>query len=299
MDASPTLEQAAPPVSCVLVNWNGCADTLACLASLMQQDYTALRVLVVDNGSADDSVARIRTQFPSVEVIETGRNLGFACGTNVGIRRAIEQDAAFVWLLNNDTVAPPDTCSKLVARALAEPSAGLIGTVLYYMHEPARVQAWGGGEIAVWLGRATHFHAPAAMGRHSYLTFASALIPRRVIEQVGVLYEGFFMYWDDSDYALRVTGAGYGLTVAEDTAVLHKEGGSAERRSPKIDRFSFAAGLHFLRRHARLPLLSMAIYLASKLARRIANREWTNAQAVFLAVGDYLHQRRNIYTDKL
>lgn len=289
--------ECVPSVFCVVVNWNGCADTMACVASLMRQEYAALQVVVVDNGSTDDSVARIRAEFPRVCVIEAGENLGFARGTNVGIRWALEQGAEFVWLLNNDTVAPPDTCTKLVTKAEQEPGAGAVGSVLYYMHNAAQVQAWGGGELTVWLGRSTHFTEPAKLGADSYLTFASALLRREALLRVGVLYEGFFMYWDDADYALRLTKAGYALAVAEDTAVLHKEGGSAERRSPLIDRYSFTSGLHFLRRHAALPVVSMAIFLGSKLAKRVAQREWKNAAAVLLAVRDYRAQRRISYRE--
>lgn len=288
---------SAPSVCCVLLNWNGWRDTLACLASLTTQDYPSLQILVVDNGSTDDSVARIREAYPQVQVIEAGANLGFARGCNLGIRHAYAADFEYVWMLNNDTVAPPDTCAKLVAKA--HPGAGLIGSVLYYMHDPARVQAWGGGDINTLLGRTSHFDAPHALGPHSYLTFASVLIPREVLARVGVLYEGSFMYWEDSDYALRVTHAGYALAVAEDTAILHKEGGSAAPKSPAIERYSAASGLHFLRRHSPLPLFSQVWFIAVRLLARIARRQPENVRAVWSAVGDYLRQRKQAYTDQL
>jgi GT2 family glycosyltransferase len=281
------------------VNWNGWADTEACLTSLLRQDYPCLQVLVVDNGSTDGSVARIHTTFPNVRVIETGNNLGFACGTNAGIRQALEDGAGLVWLLNNDTLVPPTTCSKLVAKALQQPDAGIVGSVLYYLHDSTKIQAWGGGNLSIGLGRSSHFIAPSSLGPHSYLTFASALIPRDVLLRVGILYEGFFMYWDDADFALRVTAAGYRLTVAQDTAVLHKEGGSSTRRSPLIDRYYVAAGLHFLRRHAPLPVLSMTIFLATKFAKRLLHLEAKNAWAVILAIGDYRHQRGRVYREQV
>jgi GT2 family glycosyltransferase len=234
-----------------------------------------------------------------VTLIETGKNLGFASGNNVGIRQAIEDGAAYVWLLNNDTVAPPDTCGKLVAKALSEPCAGLIGSVLYFMHEPTSVQAWGGGDINVWLGQSTHFDAPASLGTASYLTFASVLISREVVLRVGILYEGSFMYWEDSDYALRVTKAGYSLVVAEDTAVLHKEGGSTARRSPLMDRYVTAAGMHFLRRHSPLPWMGMMIFLTLKFANRFMRMEWKNLRGVWLGVSDYRQQRSIVYRESL
>jgi len=290
-------ENSTAIVSCVVVNWNGVADTLACLTSLMAQNYPLLRVIVVDNGSTDDSVVRIRAAFPAVPVVEAGKNLGFAGGCNVGIDRALADGTDFVWLLNNDTIAPPDTCEKLVAKAAQEPKAGLIGSVLYYMHDPGKVQAWGGGNLTVWLGQSSHFVAPTKLGPIAFLTFASVLIPREVLLRVGVLYEGFFMYWDDGDFALRVTAAGYGLAVAGDTAVLHKEGGSVERRSLLMDRLNTAAGLHFLRRHAAVPWFSMVVFLGLRLARRVVRGEWKNARAVFEAVGDYRRQRKIVYRE--
>ena len=294
-----TASGATPSVGCVIVNWNGYADTLACLDSLAQQDYPNLRIIVVDNGSTNDSVARIRAAHPHISLIETGKNLGFPTGCNVGMRQAAADGDAFVWLLNNDTVAAPDTCSKLVRKALASPGAGLIGSVLNYMHDPADVQAWGGGNINVLLGRTTHFLSPTPVGPQSYMTFASVLIPREVMLKVGILYEGFFMYWDDADLALRVTRAGYGITVAEDTYILHKEGGSSEPQSPLMDRFSTASGLHFLRRHSPVPLFSQVWFLAVRLAARIARRQPKNLRAVWSAAGDYLRQRKQTYTDQL
>jgi GT2 family glycosyltransferase len=161
------------------------------------------------------------------------------------------------------------------------------------------VQAWGGGELNVLLGRSTHAYAPFTPGPKSYLTFASAMIPRAVVERVGVLYEGYFMYWDDSDYALRLTRAGYGMVVAEDTAILHKEGGSSAPKSPLIDRYAVAAGMHFLRRFSPVPLVSMAIFVGVKFTSRLVKGRWKNARAVLAAVADYGRQRGVNYRERL
>ena len=118
-----------PLVYCVVLNWNGWQDTLACLASLMLQDYPSLVVVVVDNCSQNDSVARIKQNYPFIQLLETGANLGFSGGNNAGIRLALENGADYVWLLNSDTFSPPDTVTKLVAKATQKPRAGEVGTV--------------------------------------------------------------------------------------------------------------------------------------------------------------------------
>src|SRR5690242_13465997 len=112
---------AQPLISVVVLNWNGKIDTLECLESLARVDYPNFEVIVVDNGSADDSVAAIRQQFPDVMVLETGANLGYAGGNNVGIRKALEDQASYVLLLNNDTVVHPQLLTSLVEAAAAVP----------------------------------------------------------------------------------------------------------------------------------------------------------------------------------
>ena len=286
-------------VACVVVNWNGWEDTVECLNSLRQQDYGELDVIVVDNGSTDDSYRRIQENHPWVTMVETGRNLGFPSGCNVGTRLALQRGADYVWVLNNDTVAPPDTLKKLLRTAAANPSAGAVGAVLYYMHDPERVQAWGGGRINLWTGFVTHFTQPTELNGNAYLTGASMLLPRRVCEEVGIFFEGFFMYCDDSDLGIRLRRAGYDLVVAEDTAILHKEGASSPKRSPRIDRFATISGMRLLRRHAPLPNISIGIFLLLRMSNRARRAEWANLDAVLNGFLTYLRERKLQFTDQI
>lgn len=288
-----------PRVICVVVNWNGWQDTVACLQSLRQQEYGALEVIVVDNGSIDDSCRKIAKVHPWVTVIESKRNLGFPSGCNIGTRLALERGAEYVWLLNNDTISPPDTLKKLLHSALANSRAGAIGAVLYFMHDPAQVQAWGGGKINLWTSFVSHFTQPAKFCGNVYLTGACMLLPRRVCEEVGIFYEGFFMYCDDSDLGIRLRRAGYELAVAEDTAILHKEGASSPKRSPLIDRFATTSGMRLLKRHAPLPAISISVFLLLRIANRIRRHEWQNLFAVCKGIEVYLKERRLEFTDQI
>ena len=282
---------AGPGVWCVIVNWNGWRDTLDCLASLREQDYRNLQIVVVDNGSTDDSVERIRSAFPEVKLIETGTNLGYACGCNVGLRTALAGSAEFVWLLNNDTICPPDTVQKLVRRAMASPEAGLVGTVLFYAHEPTTVQAWGGGRVVPWIAYTTHFDAPTKFGRNCYTTFASVLARREMLKEVGLLYEGFFMYYDDSDLCLRMQKTRWKIVMAEDTAVLHKEGASTTTgQKPFITKATTISGLRFIRRNSGIAYIGMPLYVILRLGKRIVRREWKGFSAVCHGVIEFVRQ---------
>jgi GT2 family glycosyltransferase len=275
----------------VIVNWNGWRDTLDCLASLREQDYGNLQIIVVDNGSTDDSVERIRSAFPEAKLIETGKNIGFPSGCNVGLRAALEGSAEFLWLLNNDTVCPPDTVSKLVRQAMASPDAGLVGTVLFYAHDRAKVQAWGGGRVKPWIAYTTHFDSPTEFGRNCYTTFASVLARRKMLEEVGLLYEGFFMYYDDSDLCLRMQKTHWKIVMAEDTAVLHKEGASTTTsQKPFMTKVTTVSGLRFIRRNSRIAFIGMPLYVILRVGRRVVRREWVGLRAVCQGVMEFVRE---------
>jgi len=289
-----------PSLFCVVVNWNGWQDTLACLDSLRQQDYPSLAVIVIDNGSTNDSAERIRAAHPWVTLHETGKNLGFPGGCNAGTRMAWQQGADLIWLLNNDTVAPSTTASSLVRTALAHPEAGAIGSILYYMHDPAQIQAWGGGSIHLFTAFTSHFRAPASfVPDNTFFTGASLLLPRHICEQVGIFFEGFFMYCDDSDLCIRIHRAGYPLIVCEDTAILHKEGASSPKRSPLIDQFATTSTMRLLRRASPVPAFSIAIYLALRLLNRLLRGRWANFLGVCRGVRIYIQERHISFTDRL
>ena len=295
---SSTTAPAPPSVACVLVNWNNWQDTAECLASLALQNYPDLRVIVVDNGSTNDSLAQLRAAHPWPTYIDTGYNAGFAKGCNIGARHPLAASADFVWLLNNDTSAPPETASRLVAQALAKPRAGVIGAILFYGHDPSRIQAWGGGQVNLWTGYNWHYTAPVVLGRESYITFASAFIRRQTFDQLKGLFEGVFMYFEDSDFCLRAQAAGWQLSVALDTAILHKQGGSIKatrsRRIPHLERTVTLSGLIFLGRHATVPFISQTVFVALRLAQRLLDRDWPAVRAVLLGVRDW---RRRTPTD--
>lgn len=282
-------------VACVVVNWNGWSDTLACLRTLVHQTCQPLHVFVVDNGSSNDSLARLRefleetkdglTQFT---LLESPENVGFPSGANIGIREALGQGAEFVWLLNNDTECPPDTLEKLMHAAGQHPSAGIVGTVLFYHSDPVQVQAWSGGYIHRWLGTATHYYKPVRQSRGSYTTFASALIRADVLHEIGLLHEGFFMYYDDSDFCLRMEKTRWKIAVADGTAVLHKESASTEGpRHPFMEKTIAVSGMKFLQRHSPLPWLSIPVFVLLKLGNRARRAEWAACLAVLKAVAEY------------
>ena len=254
-----------PQVTAVVVNWNGFDDTRRCLEALQRLDYPKISVVLVDNGSTE----RIPTEFPGVELIRSDHNRGFAGGANLGIRRALEGSAAYIWLLNNDTEVAPETLSALVATAEADPRVGVVGGVL--------PEAWGGGRIDPWTGVSKPSTGPR--DRLDYITGACMLVRRAVFEEVGLLDEAYFFYYEDADLCLRARAAGWRLAVAPDARVAHRGGASVNRtaavgRSAWADRLQVQSSGRFIGKHAGArKWLGVPIRLAGIALNRSRRRE--------------------------
>jgi GT2 family glycosyltransferase len=267
----------------IVLNWNGWTDTAACLRSLARMPYPSYRVLVIDNGSTDDSASRIREGFPQVEVIETGRNLGFAGGCNVGIRHALARGADFVWLLNNDTTVDSGALQALVDKAQTDPRIGAVGSVIYFMEKPECMQCWGGGYVNFWLGKSGHYVEAIDDDKVEFITGCSLLTPRRAIEGVGVLDEGFFMYWEDSDFCFRLRSAGWHLAVAEESKVWHKGHTSIGKGKISSYRSFNASAARFFRKHAPVPVFFW-VGFALRLGKRLLMGDWEKLQATWVGM---------------
>ncbi|MGA9116843.1 MAG: glycosyltransferase family 2 protein [Bacteroidota bacterium] len=217
-----------PLVYIILVNWNGRAVTLDCLASLRKSTYPHKKILVVDNASSDGSADAIRATFPEAEVLQTGANLRFAGGNNAGIRRALEEGADMVLLLNNDTTVEEDFLEPLVRRLASDPLAGAAGPRIVYHDDPSRIW-YAGGRINFWTGTASHrgirepdgapFDTP---GETDYATGCCLITRREVLERVGLLDTSYFMYAEDADWCLRARRAGYRIQYEPASRIRHK-----------------------------------------------------------------------------
>jgi GT2 family glycosyltransferase len=239
---------------------------------------------VVDNGSTDDSVSRIRERFAWAEIVLTGKNLGFPRGCNVGIRRVLAESSDYVWLLNNDATVDPGALDALVDKAESDPQIGAVGSAVYCMEEPTQLQAWGGGYVNFWIGRSRHFLKPVADEKIQYIMGASLLIPRRALETVGLLDERIFLYWDDPEYCWRLRSAGWKLAVAGQSKIWHKGMSAWGKRNPRSDAFFNASAARFFTQYSPTPFLSLWVGTSLRIAKRLIGGDWKRARAVWVGV---------------
>lgn len=280
--------EGSPSVFVLILNWNGWQDTVQCIESLKSLTYPNYEIVVLDNASTDDSVARIREAHPDVTLVETGANLGFAGGNNVGICYALDRGADYIWLLNNDTVVDCNALTALVENAEADSKVGVIGSVIYDMHVPTRIQAWGGGRVDLWLGISRHFDGPISNEKIDYITGASFLVRSEVFRQIGLLDDCFFMYWEDADFCLRARRAGWKISVASTSKIFHKESASVGQRSSRLDIYFNASAVKFFRRHAPIPLFPILTGVGGRILKRIFKGDWKRAMAVLQGMSNGL-----------
>ena len=221
-------DKPVPMVAVVVVNYNGCELTCACLASLEEVDYPHLRVLVVDNGSTDGSVEVLRQRFPGVILLASERNLGFAGGNNLALRHQAVREADYVLLLNNDTEVDRRFLREMIDAVQNRPWVGMANPKILY-HETASLIWYGGGRISFFRG-ALHLGMGKAndprydsIREVDFVTGCAFLIKHSVLEKIGLLREKLFMYCEDLDWSLRIRAAGYTGLYVPRALVWHKQ----------------------------------------------------------------------------
>ncbi len=260
-----------PWVDIIVLNWNGLTDTLQCLQSLKRIDYPAYRVVVVDNGSADGSPVFIRKRFPEVTLMENGENLGFAGGNNIGMRRAFENGADYVLLLNNDTEVAPDFLRLLVATTESDSRIGVAGPIIYYYEEPRIV--WSAGGRLDWRGRTWMMGLneldTGQFGedyRHvDFVTGCAMLVKVAVLQQVDMLDERFFAYFEEVEWCVRARRSGFMIVNVPNAKVWHKIPLDARENSPLVHYYMTRNRLLFLKATGAGPLAWLNTLLAEYL----------------------------------
>jgi GT2 family glycosyltransferase len=252
-----------------------------------------LFLIVVDNGSTNDSVERIRTAYPEVVLLESKVNLGFAGGNNIGIRYAIARGTEYLWLLNNDTEPAPDALAALVCKALTNKRIGAVASICYYASSPLIVQAWAGTRVNLWVGYARNSTEPHSDDWFDSLYGASILIVRQAIEEVGMLDEFFFHYWEETEFCLRLRKGGWRLAAAPDSRILHKVAASTGKNNPILHRYFTASGLRILRLHSPAPRLAMFLFIVGRIFRRVIRLRLAQCVSVWEGLNDYRRTPRN------
>jgi len=222
-------------VAIVVLNWNGITDTLVCLNSLLEQTYKDFRIIVVDNGSKDNSKELLDKYQAShadmVDVIYNPVNFGFAGGVNTGIEWALNEDYEYVALFNNDATADKDWLKSLVSAA-ANKKVGISTGLL--LHEDGKtidstgdwVSKWG---VAFPRNRGDSADKAPEGGEVFSATGGASLYKTALFKDIGLFDEDFFAYYEDSDISFRAQLAGWKVVYTPKAVAYHKQGASSKK----------------------------------------------------------------------
>jgi len=219
----------AEPRICVLVlNWNGAADTIECVRSLNLLSYNNADVVVIDNGSTDDSVKRLQAEFSDLTIIELDTNLFFGGGNNAGLEYASKQGYDYVIFLNNDTTVEADFIEPLLHVFEDSGKVGMAAPLMCYYATPDLVW-YGGGKVNLWTGSVQHLHIRKDISTieiepttTDYITGCCLMMPTQLAQELGGFHLAFKMYGEDVDLSLRTRAAGYDLVFVPASKIHHK-----------------------------------------------------------------------------
>ena len=215
-----------PLVSIVSINYNGAAVTCEMLESLKQITYPNFEVIIIDNASKENPVL-ITESHPWITFIQSEKNLGFAGGNNLGFKAA---KGEYFLMLNNDTEVAPGFLEPLVDRMEKNKSIGVVSPKIIFHHTPGMLQFAGFNPINPYTGRGTaigfgmqdddRFNESMSTSRaHG----AAMMVRKSVVEEIGLMADLYFLYYEEMDYCERIKRAGYSIWYEAKSTIYHKE----------------------------------------------------------------------------
>lgn len=281
----------------IVLNWNNPSATIACLGSVCRAGVAPADIIVVDNGSTDGSVARIRSHFPDAAIVENCRNLGFAGGMNAGIRHALGHGAGCVLILNNDVVLDAQAVSALRRAMDADLAIGAAGPRIYVQ---GTHDLWFAGGRIDWR-RGTYVTAdggcrPAgAVSDVDAVSGCVMMLRAAAIASAGLFDESYFMYAEDVDISVRIRRAGFRVVCVPDATAWHAVGASVGG-SASADYFYYItrSRLRFMKKLAprRDRLFFVPYFILTVPLRQAICLAWQGrldaARAVYRGIRDHL-----------
>jgi len=251
-------------VSVITVNYNQPQVTETLLKSIAEHNkYPSLQIIVVDNGSRIDHVPDWRQKYPDHTFLRSETNRGFAGGNNEGVRVA---DGDYLFFVNNDTEFTEGLIESLVALLNRHPGIGMISPKIRYFDQPQIIQYAGFtpmeyntarnkciGEFEPDEGQYDH-----TTGKTGFIHGAAMMVRRSAMEKAGLMFESFFLYYEEMDWCERIRNSGFEIWLEPRALIYHKESVSVGKKSALKEYFMNRNRILFIRRNA--PFFSKYIF---------------------------------------
>jgi GT2 family glycosyltransferase len=303
----------------ILVNWNSYALTDDTLQSLYKTSYKDYDIICVDNASTDDSLSQLKTNHADIILLTCDQNTGFTGGNNKGMQYALEHGYVYTLLLNNDVAVESDFLEPLMQALDANENLGAVQPLIYFHHD--RTLIWNAGSsYNKWLGvtKTIGYNKKDADQKERYqnqgdtkatqpiqniawITGCAFMVKNEVLKKVGLLYEAFFIYYEDVDLSFRIKNAGYDLGYTPASVIYHIAGMSHKSSkktaegyvSPKVHYLNARNHIWLLKKytnplHAPTVILYQSIYYLSVTGYFIVRGRWQKIKALYKGIGEGL-----------
>ena len=284
----------SPLVSIISVNYDQPEVTCEMLASLRNLSYENLEIIVVDNGSPKFDPQIIKDKYPEIQLIKSKKNLGFAGGNNLAIKKA---SGKYLFFLNNDTEVKIDCIEPLVSLFESNSTAGIASPKIIFFESDDTIQYAGSTEINPWTGRNKGIGSMEKdMGQFDISSQtdlahgAAMMVPKSVIEEVGLMPEVYFLYYEELDWCEMIKRQGYTCHYVGKSSIYHKESVSVGKSSLLKTYYINRNRLLFIRRNffGFQKWSSYFVFLALAIPKRslthALNGEWKHCGALWKGV---------------
>ncbi|HEY4335032.1 MAG TPA: glycosyltransferase family 2 protein [Puia sp.] len=258
-----TMLKDRPLISVIALNWNTTAVTCDFLLSIRKQNtYPNIEVIVVDNASNEDPSDQFLQAYPGALVVRNSTNLGFSAGNNAGIRKA---SGDYLFIVNNDTEFTPGLLEGLLEVYEEHPDAGIVCPKFHYFFDKGTIEYAGYYPVNIFTGRNSMIgcrekdHGQYDQMKETHYAHGGAMmVPRRVIEEVGVMPEEFFLYYEEFDWSEQIKRHGFKVYYQPKSLIYHKESMTTGKSSPLKTFYLTRNRILFMRRNT--PPLAFSLF---------------------------------------
>lgn len=263
-----------PLVYLLILNYNGYEYTCGCIESLRQITYHNYRLLIIDNDSQDGSYEKLKSDYPDVEAIRTGRNLGYAGGNNVGISYAIARGAKYVCILNNDIKVEQNFLEVLVKAMENDKNIAIAGPAVCEWNQE-RVQS-AGAIVNFYTAEARCLNFGEKYEEISkeiitcdYVAGACLLARASLLDEIGLIPEVYFLYFEETEWCIRTKKMGYKICCIPEARIWHMESATIGQKSDFKVYFQDRSRIVFEKRNAgKIQLIIFMLYIVAQTIYR-------------------------------
>ncbi len=298
------MADAVPEIGCVVLNWNGGKRILECIRSLISTRDVRTSIVVIDNGSTDDSIAQIRKSYPAVHIQECGANVGLARARNMGVKYLLEQNHRAILFIDDDATVSEDCLHRLSVAMQFEPKSGITSPRILDGLNPDTIW-YDGGKVNI-VGDTVHrndrkdvrFVKANELSSMEFATGCCMLIKAEVFKYIGLLDESFCVYSEDADFSFRAQSAGYSILHVPAAVATHLQSGDTKSNRGKWFRDYYVTRNKFLlfsKHYSGMPFVVASGYHFVNSFLRIVYfaivGEWRRSRAIVDGVTDFAKGR--------